>query len=404
MNRQSVIFSSCTVLCCAIMFAAGLRPEGFRFRNTASWIADQNGIRFGKMGIAFAGKPCLARSPESLSIELALKPPMQRRKHLAVIFNLWDNRGQSHAALCQWDSSLMVMKSPAKYLKNSRLHIGKFASPEKPCFVTITSSRNQGTDLYINGIHASSTRRFDLCDSNGSLGRLILGNSASATNPWRGELYSLSLHGTVFSKENVLERYHQWLSSLTMQDTEASLASYSFDERNGDIARDRSGKMCNITIPALFSIPQKRILSMPWEDFKFTAHYASDVVVNLFGFVPFGFFFSALLWSLGGSARRHKLLATVLAGIAISLLFELAQAYIPTRSSQMSDVVLNVLGTIAGAVMAKRCYVRRAICRPHAVSLKPFVYFVSFVVHFFVRHDEKTIKHGKHETREKTNP
>jgi hypothetical protein len=376
MTRQTKLLIVITAAICMIMFAAGLKPKGFRLHNTASWLTQTNpaeldkslyagiiyaksaynsatvtnGISFGKMGIAYTDNNH-SPVPESLSIELAIKPPKQSRKHLEVIFDLWDSRSQSHTVLCQWDSTLMVMKSPSRFFINSRLHLGKSVNPKKVSFVTITSRRNLGTDLYINGIHARSTRRFNLCDSSASLGRLILGNSAGAQNPWDGELYSLSLYRTAFSKEEVLVRYHQWAAKQPIKDSSSALASYSFNERSGEIAHDRGEKFGDLHIPSVFSIPQKQILSMPWDDFKFDKSYAFDIAMNLFGFIPFGIFFSALLWSINGFARRHRLILSVLAGMGISLFFELTQAYIPTRSSQMSDVILNVLGTVAGAMM-----------------------------------------------------
>jgi hypothetical protein len=353
MNRQTWLLAAITAIICMIMFAAGLKPKGFRLHNTASWLTQTNGIDFGKLGIAFTDNN---HSPahESLSIELAIKPPVQHRKHLAVIFDVWDTRNQRHAALCQWDTSLMVMKSPSRYFKNSRLHIGKSVSPLKVCFVTITSSRNHGTDLYINGILSSSTHRFNLCDSSGTFGQLVLGNSASATNPWKGELYSLSLHHSLFSKEEVLERYRLWEAKQPVENSAEVLASYSFNERGGTITHDRGGTYGDLHIPSVFFIPQKQILNMPWDDFRFDGSYAFDVAMNLFGFIPFGFFFTALLWSIGGSTRRNRIILCVLAGAGISLLFELTQAYIPTRSSQMSDVILNALGTIVGAMAARK--------------------------------------------------
>jgi hypothetical protein len=353
MNRQTWLLAAITAIICMIMFAAGLKPKGFRLHNTASWLTQNDGINFGKLGIAYTNDNH-SPAPESLSIELAIKPPVQHRNHLDVIFDLWDTHNQRHAALCQWDSSIMVMKSPSRYFKNSRLHIGKSVTPKKACFVTITSCQNHGTDLYINGIHASSTHRFDLCDSNATLGRLVLGNSASANNPWNGELYSFSLYCTLFSKEEVLERYHQWAAKRPLTDTEAILASYSFEERSGEITHNRGRKLGDLHIPSIFFIPQKQILSMPWEDFQLNKSYAIDTVMNLFGFVPFGFFFSTLLWSTGGSARRHRLIICILSGAVISLLFELTQAYIPTRSSQMSDVILNVLGTMVGGILPRK--------------------------------------------------
>jgi hypothetical protein len=352
MDRKTWTLAFITAIICMIMFAAGLKPEGYRLYNTASWLKTTNGIDFGRLGIAYS-ENYQSPVPESLSIELAIKPPLQHREHLDVILDFWDTRRRSHAALCQWDSTLMVMKSPSKYFKNSGLQIGTSVSPEKVCFVTITSCRNHGTDLYINGIHRSTTNRFDLCDTNGTLGHIVLGNSAGATNPWNGELYSLSLHCVTFCNERVLERYQIWKARSQLPIDETTIASYTFDERSGKIARDRSGEFGNITIPALFSIPQKHVLSMAWEDFKLDKSYALDVVVNLFGFVPFGFFFTALLSSIGGSARRHRLIICILLGAGISLFFELTQAYIPTRSSQMSDLILNVLGTVGGAII--RC-------------------------------------------------
>jgi hypothetical protein len=367
MTQQTKLLIAITTAICLIMFAAGLKPKGFRLNNTASWIEQTDGINFGKLGIAYTFNN-QSPAPESFSIELAIKPPVQRRNHLDVIFDLWDTRNQRHTALCQWDSSLMVMKSPSRYFKNSRLHIGKSITPEKACFVTITSSRNHGTDLFINGIHERSTSRFEIFDSNASLGRIVLGNSASASNPWNGELYSLSLHHTLFSKKEVIERYRQWQTTAAMQNIEATIACYAFDEHAGTKVRDRSGKYGDITVPALFSIPQKQILSMPWEDFRFDKSTAIDIAMNLFGFIPFGFFLAALLWSMGGTARHYRIIICILAGAVISLVFELTQAYIPTRSSQMSDVILNVLGTLAGALSGRDALHARQV---NAVRTEP---------------------------------
>ncbi len=351
MNRQIFTLTLCTIICCIIMFAAGLKPKGFRLYNTVTWLEQTKGISFGKIGIAFTDDKIQLPCYDSISVEIALKHPAQKSKHLAVIFDMWNSSSKSHTVLCQWDSSLMVMKSHSRYFKNSRLHIGKSVTPDKPCFITITSSRDKGTDLHINGILERSTNRFVLCDGNETLGSLILGNSADASNPWKGEIYFFSLHRTVLSKDRIMERYRIWEDNHDLPSDETTIALYSFDERNGTIAHDRSGKTGDLIVPRLLSIPQKRILSMPWEDFQFDKSTAIDIAMNFFGFIPFGFLFTALLYSLGGKTRRYRLLVCVIAGTGISLFFELTQAYIPTRWSQVSDVFLNTLGTMAGAII-----------------------------------------------------
>ena len=53
MNRQTWLLAVITIIICMIMFAAGLKPKGFRLHNTASWLTQTNGINFGKLGIAY---------------------------------------------------------------------------------------------------------------------------------------------------------------------------------------------------------------------------------------------------------------------------------------------------------------------------------------------------------------
>jgi hypothetical protein len=330
------------------MFAAGLKPKGFRLHNDTSWLKDTNGISFGKLGIAYTPSAIYNAPLESLTIEVALKMPRQRRNNLDAVFDIWNAKGRRHIELCQWDSSLMVVKSSSPYFKDTRTKICKSVSPEKQHLVTITSRRNFGTDLYIDGVLVRHTGSFDLCDSGVSLGSLVLGNSSDGKNPWHGEIHAFTIHKTALSASEVMSRYDDWNKSRILPALEASIAVYPFDERKGDLAYNHAGKSVDVNFPLIFYIPQKQFLVPFWEDFCLKLDLFFDYAVNLAGFIPLGFFLCALLWSFGGFWQRKSVIITLVTGSLMSLSIEIAQAYIPTRSSQMSDLILNIAGTLIG--------------------------------------------------------
>lgn len=87
-----------------------------------------------------------------------------------------------------------------------------------------------------------------------------------------------------------------------------------------------------------------------------------EIVANLLLYMPLGFGL-ALLVRRGWVA---KLVIAGAVGIALSLCIEIAQSYTPARVSTLTDVLLNGIGTLIGAV-AGASYPRLA-ARLHAVS------------------------------------
>jgi hypothetical protein len=336
----------------AVMFYAGLKPKGFRLRNEVSWIGDTNGIRFGSRGIAFTEERARQQrlSPESFSIELVIKVPWQRRDHLATILDIWDRRSPLRFSLTQWDSTLIVEKHNVGFFKDDLVYLGTSVSADQIHSVVITSGRTMGTTMYVDGLQAAHSARLSICDAAMGLGRLVVGNSAKGHSPWSGTVYAFAMHASVLSPEEVRAHHHAWKTTRTLPRTPHTIAAYTFDEHSGDIAFDRAAKFGGLRIPALFEIPAKE-MSMPWKDFELNKKYFSDVIINLVGFMPLGFLVFALLYRMGGYGRRHGMCITIFTGTMYSLFIELAQLFMPTRSSQLSDLVLNVLGTFGGALM-----------------------------------------------------
>ena len=353
MKLRPALLSIVCVFVCGAMFFAGLRPRGYRFRNDVSWIGTGNGVRFGRIGIAFTPK-LLTPSEwpgESISIEIALRFHQQSFRRFSTILCLWDEGNPVSFSLSQWNMILVVRRTREVFGGNVFADLESRIEPGREYLVTITSKKGAGTTLYLDGRRSGFTPDFSLVDA-GTLGRLVVGNSPTARQSWRGEVYALAISGELFTGEMVLERSRKWRETRTLPLMPSSMAVYAFDERRGETVRDRSGRFSDLRLPALLHMPKKEILPMPWKDLRLNRSFLNDVVINILGFIPFGFIFRALMGSLGVFFRRRTLLLTLLAGGAISLVFELGQVFIPTRASQMSDFLLNVLGTWAGALAA----------------------------------------------------
>jgi len=75
-----------------------------------------------------------------------------------------------------------------------------------------------------------------------------------------------------------------------------------------------------------------------------------DTVVNLLAYIPLGLMLGLMLCIRFGKVRG-VLLAT-LAGIALSVLMEYMQMYLPSRVSSNLDIITNCISTLAGALLA----------------------------------------------------
>lgn len=71
-----------------------------------------------------------------------------------------------------------------------------------------------------------------------------------------------------------------------------------------------------------------------------------DVVGNILVFVPFGFCLTAALRAF--LKQKHTMEKIVLTGFGLSLGIELAQLAIPSRATDIDDLIFNTIGTMLG--------------------------------------------------------
>ena len=86
-------------------------------------------------------------------------------------------------------------------------------------------------------------------------------------------------------------------------------------------------------------------LSEPWPRWW----TASDVLLNVLAYVPFGVFGALALWPK--TSGRLAVLLTVVVGTALSLGLEALQNWLPSRIPSRLDILANLAGTLAGALL-----------------------------------------------------
>ena len=117
-----------------------------------------------------------------------------------------------------------------------------------------------------------------------------------------------------------------------------------------------------MSIPDRYLVLDQVLLRPFWEAFHpSSSGYWDDVLVNIAGFVPFGFLFCAYL----SLARRFKwpALVAILLGFTVSLTIESLQVFLPTRDSDTTDVITNTLGTCFGVWLYRLNFWRVLITR-----------------------------------------
>jgi glycopeptide antibiotics resistance protein len=135
-----------------------------------------------------------------------------------------------------------------------------------------------------------------------------------------------------------------------------AVAVYLLNEHTGSVVRNQIARGIDLSIPERYTLPHQLFLQPFWTEFRPRLSYWRDVLINVLGFMPLGFVFFGY-WSSVRPIRRAALAVTVL-GFGVSLLIEVLQASIPTRSSGTTDLITNTLGTFIGVLLFRSGRIR----------------------------------------------
>jgi VanZ family protein len=379
-SRKNVLGLICLVIT-AVIFLAGLWPFNFFPENKVRWLKEQNGVEFYGQAIVFSQHPTrysLHPSPNSLhaapytqypfSLELYLQSTTEEPSHLGHIFSFLDEHGSETFFVAQWRSHLLLGKGIHGKKNYREIGIRDVLKKGDKRFVTITLGVD-GTNIYVDGTLMKSNPRFHLFSMDEEIsGRIVLGNSPRGSEYWTGNLLGLSIYDRVLTGEEVSQHFPQNFDGPRRSGEEAPVSLYLFDEHSGTLAHDSVGDH-HLVIPAGFEVLKKTILVPPWEDLRFTRSYLMDILTNILGFIPFGFFFSAYLRTRRPLTTFRILLQSLIIAGCISLLIELLQVYLPTRNSQLMDVITNIMGAMIGAILFSKYY-KKLTWNPPGASCK----------------------------------
>jgi len=352
-----LVVLSVTILLLVLFF--GLRGNGYKFSNDVTWIKDEPGIRFGNYGIVYAviDKDHIKNNlsaTQTFSIEIAIKPEGFNPDGFNLILSLHDGEDCNQLMVGQYKSYIVIMNGDdyENRRKIKRISADIFSKPSKKLLLTITTG-DEGTKLFVDGKLIKAKSDLILTIPVENIPRLILGNSVYGNSPWRGEMYSLAFYANKLELETIENRFNSWSNTQVLPYTKNGkpILFFMFNERTGTQTTDYVTRIQKLNIPTSFLILEKRFLSPPWRYFKANKSFLMDFIVNLLGFIPLGFILCALCIQSRGIFQKKAILFSLILCFLISLCIEIAQAWIPSRSSLALDIILNTISALIGAML-----------------------------------------------------
>jgi len=342
------------LLCAAVLIIiliAGLWPFHAP-KNQVSWLSNGNGLHFGEYGVVFGSlESGFAGSKDGItcSVEIWLQPDHSDIGGTILAFYKPENQIVAFSVYQSIDDlSLQRVIVYQQRPKKNKVYIGHIFRKNNPLFVTLTSSA-EGTGVYLNGRLVRTFLRFGL-SSEDLTGQLFAGNHPLVEDGWQGQLRGLAIYNRVLTEAQVLQHYEAWTKNQNAEiKNESPIALYLFNEGSGGIVHNQMNSEADLRIPAHFFVLHAPFLERPWDEFQPSWSYWKNVLINIAGFVPLGFFFCAYFVSVRRLNRAA--LATIVLGGVVSLTIEVLQAFLPTRDSGMTDIITNTLGTGIGTML-----------------------------------------------------
>jgi len=346
----------------------GLWPFGYPIPNRVTLLSDAPGIQFtgskgrAKLnagGVVYTPGPLTIHrtkhsAPGSMTLVFKAEAASEFTSGIGTIVALCDEENRLKLLFGQWRTHLIIRTF---YFATDRrgpyteIGVRDVLTPGKPGLITVTSASN-GTKIYDEGELVRSVAHVRLLpeavDFSGY--RVYLGNEPDVTAPWEGILYGLGIYDRALTADEVFQSYRSWTHNKPpsfVNPGDNAVVTYTFANAKGMKVPDILGDGNYLLIPERFDLVQR-----PLERSTGYKINVEDVVINILGFIPFGFLGVLWLRQRWRGPIVGVAVLVVLAGFAVSFGIEQAQAYLPTRDSSLLDLITNVVGTTFGVIAA----------------------------------------------------
>lgn len=320
-------------------------------------MTEKDGVSFGRFGVIY-GKEIIDHTffkNNQISIEMALcskDESVYSLKYIISFFNTEDR--YADIVIAQWRTHVILFSRNGNYTDVNKYRKCGFRDVlpiDTTLFLSIASNKDS-TIMYINGKPAKKCMKFPLIPENYiNNEQLILGNFPSGNSEWKGEMYVLSVYDTFLSEGQVFNNYKKWKLKKYEEYECNPKMMYLFNERTDSLVNNRVSPDYKLLIPPLFKTLKKEMLSLPRNLFRNKRSGAQDIILNILGFVPFGFFLAIVLLKIKVYSKKQTCLLTIFSGFFISLTIEILQTFLPSRDSSLLDLVLNTAGAFIGVMM-----------------------------------------------------
>ena len=343
-----------------VILVAGLWPFHSP-KNEVTWLAGGNGLHFDWAGIVLSsGKFSAAKVPTDgpCSLEIWFEPGLTSDS--GALFSFYAPGNPRQFSLQQSISDLLLqtnIRDGRFRSRTTRLYVDDVFHQGKPFFVTVTSNGGRAS-VYIDGALVRAAPKFPLSSQDFD-GELIVNGRPATWGALKGVFRGLAFYDQELSPAQVVHHYKTWTEEgrPDVSENEHAVALYLFNERAGSVIHNQVPSGTDLYIPQRFQIVDQFFLEPFWQEFEPSWSYVEDLLINIAGFIPLGFFFYAF-FSLTGRIKRPALV-TILLGFAVSLTIETLQSFLPTRDSGTTDLITNTSGTCLG-VWLYRCDFWRA--------------------------------------------
>jgi len=313
------------------MLFVGLYPFNYFPENRVSLKEGGNGLHFFGRGIAYSTKVGEWSRKGPVTVELILEPERTYHHRTPHILSLCDKSGHEVMYLGQWEDSLIVrLIEDSRWTERIKKEIGAgdILVPGEPVHINLVLSKERA-DIYANGELVGEYEGFDFTSavSRRPVHSIVLGNAPTGDSSWRGKILGFTVSGDAMDPTAIRNRYEQWKTS-------------------------QSQDIQDIIVPEILKPISKEFLSLPSRRFLQRRSFYKDVIINVAGFVPLGL---ALTILFSGNPVKNNAISNfflpVLMGGLLSLFIETNQVFLISRSSSMTDLVLNILGSGIGAAV-----------------------------------------------------